>query len=97
MATLEEMQQRISGSPVVEHGVSVVSRYTDAYLMARTIASFGAVVKGIAVVVGIVVALIGLVAGGSKGFLGGVMVGAIFGLAVYVMGIFVAAQGQILK
>ena len=78
-----------------------MSRYTDAYLIARTITAFGETVKVIAFVIGGGIALFGLVAGSYskhyEAFVGGIILGAIVAIPIYVLGILVAAQGQILK
>jgi len=77
---------------------SVMSRYTDAYLIAHTITTVGATVKVIAFVGGGGIALISLVASfDSKVYIGGIIFGAIGGILIYVLGILVASQGQILK
>jgi hypothetical protein len=76
-----------------------MARYVDAYLVARTITAFGATVKVIAFVIGGGITLIALVAG-SKSMelaLGGVILGAIVTVPIYILGILVSAQGQILK
>ena len=76
-----------------------MSRYTDAYLVARAIIAIGATVKVIAFVVGGGIALLGLAAGSKSTelALGGLILGAIFAVPIYILGILVAAQGQILK
>ena len=84
-------------------------RYRDAYLIARTITAFGTGVKVIAFVIGGAIALIGLIAASHAGsladsdrqawqfFISGIVGGVIVGIPIYVLGILVAAQGQILK
>jgi hypothetical protein len=78
-----------------------VSRYTDAYLIARTITAVGAIVKVIALVICGAIALFGLVAGAKsehyEAAVGGIMLGAIVATPIWVLGILVAALGQILK
>ena len=77
---------------------SIMSRYMDAYLVARTITAVGATVKVIAFVIGGGIALISLVAcSQSMVYAGGIILGAIVAIPIYVLGILVAAQGQILK
>ena len=89
-----------SASRLRESGNPVIWRYNDAYLIARTITAFGAVVKVIAFGIGGAILLIFFLLacswGGAFG-VGGIVVGAIVGIAIYVLGIRVAAQGQILK
>src|ERR1035441_4601485 len=83
---------------------SLWGRYQDAYLVAQATVGIGQVVKVIGIVLGIVVLL------GAVGFatqtqgsqsaallVGGVLAGAIIGIPLYVLGILVAAQGQVLK
>ena len=76
-----------------------MSRYTDAYLVARTITAVGATVKVIAFVIAGGIALIGFIAGSqsTQYAIGGIILGAIVATPIYVLGILVAAQGQILK
>jgi hypothetical protein len=81
---------------------AVVKRYTDAYLVGRTIDGVGAVVKGIGLVGGAILVLIALVAAtkGGGGILIGLMIVAfaayVAGIA-YLVGILISAQGQVLK
>ena len=87
-----------SGSPAAK----VMSRYRDAYLVARTIVGVGSIIKGIGIFIAIVIALVGLVAAtqGQSNFimgLGGVLLGVVVGVPLFVLGILVSAQGQILK
>ena len=78
---------------------ALLSRYTDSYLVARTITAFGAIVKFIAFVIGGGIVLVSLVAGGQSAqyFIGGILLAAIVGIPIYVLGVLVTAQGQILK
>ncbi len=78
---------------------SIVSRYTDAYLTARTITAVGTTVKFIAFIISGCIVLMGFVAGSQSAqfILGGIILGAIIGIPIYVLGILVSAQGQILK
>lgn len=87
-----------AGSPAPK----VMSRYRDAYLVARTIVSVGGIIKGIGIFLAIVIALGAFVfatqgEGNWMVGLGGILVGSIVGVPLYVLGILVAAQGQILK
>lgn len=81
--------------------MSIVKRYTDAYLVARTTTVIGEVIK----VGGILVAAL-IVAGSwfmdskiGAGFVGyaGSILGAAVALVFYVLGVLVVAQGQILR
>ncbi len=81
---------------------SLVPRYADAYLVARSTTDFGSTLKVIAILMGIVVAIAGAILG-SQTELGGVfdiawiLTGVITALPIYILGILVSAQGQILK
>jgi hypothetical protein len=82
---------------------SVMSRYTDAYLVARSITTVGTAVKAVGVIIGLGIALIGVVANFTtdsqsvKYAIAGVVLGVIVTIPIYIMGILIAAQGQILK
>jgi hypothetical protein len=77
---------------------SATSRYTDAYLVARTITTIGQIVKIIAFVMGGGIALISLIASfSSVAYIGGIILGALVGFLIYLFGILVSAQGQILQ
>lgn len=83
---------------------SVMGRYRDAYSVANTITLFGSVIKGVGIVLAILtfitVATIGNYMYGGMGtvyiFLGFIM-GATIGTVLYLLGILVSAQGQLLK
>ena len=72
-----------------------MNRYRDAYLVARTIITVGGVVKSVGVVLAIVVTLVALLK--FKMELASVLAGLVIGVPLYVLGILVSAQGQILK
>ncbi len=81
--------------------MSMVKRYTDAYLVARTTTVIGEMIK----VGGFLVAAL-IVAGGwfmdskfGAGFVGyaGSILGLVLVLVFYVLGVLVVAQGQILR
>lgn len=76
-----------------------MSRYTDAYRVARTITAVGATVKVIALAIGGAIAVVALVVGSQsmQYLVGGIILGVIVAIPIYVLGILVAAQGQILK
>ena len=78
---------------------SVMSRYTDAYLIARSVTALGGIVKVIAIAIGGSIAVLGMMAGSQdwRFAFGGVVLAAIVGVPLYVLGVLVAAQGQILK
>jgi len=78
---------------------SLASRYTDSYLVARTVTAFGSIVKKIAGALGGGIIVMGLVAGSQSAILavGGIVLGVIVAIPIYILGVLVAAQGQILK
>lgn len=86
----------------------VVARYRDAYTVARTIIAVGGVVKFLGVLGGVVAILAGVVLGTNGGHsttfnldsligMGVGLVGLLVGIGLYVAGILVAAQGQMLE
>ena len=83
---------------------SLMSRYWDAYAVARVTAGLGEVIKGIAAVLAILIALGALLIAGQVGgsgaivtFFLGVIGAAFVGGQFYLLGVIVMAQGQILK
>jgi hypothetical protein len=84
---------------------AVTNRYRDAYLVARAVNGVGSLSKGFGMVIAGVMVLAGLMItgmsrGGDAAVAIGIMVVAIgvaTGLWFYILGILVAAQGQILK
>ncbi len=81
---------------------SVVRRYADAYIVARTIDAFGLTIKGVGVAIGVLLALVSLfmvaTGGGSIAFLLAAMTiaGAIT-IVLVLLGTLASAQGQVLK
>ena len=75
----------------------IMSRYSDAYAIARSVSAFGATVKFLALVLGVGISILGCSSGSKELWVGAIGLGAIAGLAIYVLGTLVAAQGQILK
>jgi len=92
-------------SPVVEaeHRFSSVgSRYSDAYLVAKTTSAIGIVVKTVGIILGVLVAIVGVVIGAQhegapQMVLGGVLLGFVVALPLWVLGVLVCAQAQVLK
>jgi hypothetical protein len=83
---------------------SLMSRYWDAYVVAKVAAGLGEVIKVVAVVLAALIALGALLIAGQVGGGGGVVtfflgvIGAAFvGGQFYLLGVIVMAQGQILK
>gem|GEM_PF-1194299 len=93
-------------SKPVSEGVevkSLMSRYWDAYVVARVTVGLGEVIKVIAVVLAALIALGALLIAGQVGgggvvvFFLGVIGAAFVGGQFYLLGVIVMAQGQILK
>jgi hypothetical protein len=103
-----EQKERSVGKATVRESyvvASLMKRYTDAYIVARTITGFGSLIKVIGVVIAALLVLIGFLVAAQNGprepisYLGimGVVVGVISGALFYIIGVLVSAQGQILK
>ncbi len=77
----------------------LMSRYTEAYLIARAITGIGTTVKYIAIIIGGGVSLfvVTVISQSMQYALGGILLGAIVAMPIYLLGILVSAQGQILK
>jgi len=79
----------------------VISRYSDAYTVAHTITGLGSTIKGIGVIIGLVIALMGFhVADSTQSgqlALEGLILGVIVCIPIYILGILVSTLGQILK
>ena len=87
-------------------GPSACRRYQDAYLVARTTVTIGAAVKVVGIVLGLLIVLAAVILGNILGnqlektlqsFVCGVLLGAVVGIPIYVLGVLVSAHGQVLK
>lgn len=81
---------------------SVGTRYRDAYLVARAVATIGAAVKFIGIGLGVLIVFAAVFIGsqsrsGDQFFVGGVLLGVIVAIPIYVLGVLVSAQAQVLK
>ncbi len=79
---------------------SIADRYADAYRVASAIIAFGTIVKAIGGVVAVIIAIGGLASSselGSRGVIGGLLLGAMVGLVFWIAGVFVVGQGQLLR
>lgn len=81
---------------------AITSRYRDAYTVATTVVGFGYTIKGLGILVGGVFALAGLVmsSNGGAGIFPAIAAFAfaiVSGLLIYLCGVFVSAQGQVLR
>jgi len=94
-------------SPGVESPItsSMMSRYRDAYNVARVIVGIGSFIKGLGIVLAILIALGGFIAAGQTRIemqavflgLGGILWAGIVGVCFYIGGVLISVQGQILK
>jgi len=81
----------------------VTKRYSDAYLVARAITGIGVLVKRIALILGggiLLISLFVLSRGDSSSTafaLMGIVAAFVAAIPIYILGILVAAQGEILK
>ncbi|SRR5579885_344042 len=84
---------------------SLMNRYKDAYLVARVTVRFGGIIKLIGIIIGALFAIIGFISIGNGragdaafavGFVS-IVFGIFAGVLFYIVGVFVSAQGQILK
>ena len=78
----------------------VTRRYKDAYLAAGAISALGGVIKTLGIIFGLVIVLTGFIAANKLGVfivLSSLFSGALGGIIIYVIGVLVSAQGQILK
>lgn len=77
----------------------VIRRYSDAYLTARVIVGLGKFVKGTAVfcfIIGVVVLFIAMVSREDAAWVAGPVAAGV-AIPLYVLGVIVSAQGQILR
>ena len=70
-------------------------RYSDGYKAAKAIIGFGNLVKILGAVAGVIIALVALSLSGAL-FIGGALLGALVWLGLFVSGIVICAQGQLL-
>ena len=78
---------------------STKRRYVDAYSVAHGLVGNGDSTKGVGLVAGIMVGLLGVVSGsflGATGLIMGVICGLVVGGSFYLLGILIAAAGQLL-
>lgn len=78
----------------------VIKRYKDAYLVARTVNWFGGIIKALGAILAVIVILPSLMMIGQNQYRPFSFLGIIFGIFVgvllYLLGVIVSAQGQIL-
>ena len=88
---------------IVQNAVSdkVTKRYRDAYLVAQTVNGFGGMIKGLGIILAIVIILPSGMAYQQSEYrpfaVFGVVMGIFIGILLYLLGVIVSAQGQILK
>lgn len=101
----EEIQKELRLRKYRKQIDALAVRYGDAYLVARTVTSFGSTIKGFGVLIGIIFAIGGFMAAnksgpGGEGALVGILaigLGIVVAALFYVTGVLVSSQGQILK
>jgi hypothetical protein len=88
---------------IAQNAVSdkVTKRYRDAYLVAQTVNGFGGMIKGLGIILAIVIILPSGMAYQQSEYrpfaVFGVVMGIFIGILLYLLGVIVSAQGQILK
>jgi hypothetical protein len=104
MYNCEERKARMTPQPSSERTVNltpIMTRYTDAYRIAKAIAAVGETIKIVAIIAGALMLLVGF--GGASSFFGGASIlfglflGVIVGGGGFILGILLSAQGQVLK
>jgi hypothetical protein len=102
-ATPESWSDSPSSSSRAGHGSSpavtssAAKRYSDAYLVARSIAGIGELVKVAAFILGGCIIFAAITQDRATFVIGGFILAFGVAIPIYVLGILVAAQGQILK
>ena len=76
-----------------------MSRYTDAYLIARTVTAFGATVKVIALAIGAGIVFLALVVSSRsiQYAVGGIVLAAIVTIPIYILGILLTLDFQAVR
>ena len=76
-------------------------RYADAYVIANTVGMIGSIVKKIGIGLGLLVAVAGIGSGLANNsaslVFGGILCGVVVAVPIFVLGVLVSAQSQILK
>jgi hypothetical protein len=79
---------------------AATTRYRDGYMVASALNGIGGAVKGIGIAIGVIIALLSLAVGSSTNVMFGLL-GACLGSAiaapVFILGILISAQGQLMK
>ncbi len=86
--------------PNPAYSSAVQSRYKDAYLFAKSCINAGDVIKLLAAIVAVICIVLSCVEAYQSGnpgvAVGGILVGGLVGLGIYIFGILIAALGQVL-
>jgi hypothetical protein len=82
--------------------VSHATRYRDAYLVAKATAAIGLVVKAVGVGLGVLIIVAVVIIGSQNDgsaqlFAGGLLLGVVVGIPIYVLGVLVSAHAQVLR
>ena len=81
---------------VAEFAKKIAGRYSDAYRVAHSVTGIGSLVKGVGLLLGFVLIVIGLSGDSAFGLLF-IMQGIIIGFLFFIIGIVASAVGQMLK
>ena len=76
---------------------AVGRRYKDAYLVAGAVSGAGIAIKAIGIVLGVLIALLGLVASSAAVTFPAILTAIVVGVFFFVFGALISAQGQVLK
>ena len=95
------MQAQAQSDAPSTHSEKAMSRYTDAYRVAKVIVGMGDFVKGFGLIAATIVGLLGLGLysnpSNQAGIIASLVVAVAIGVFFWVLGVLVAAQGQMLK
>jgi hypothetical protein len=84
-------------APASRPSQAVGQRYKDAYLVAGALSGVGTAIKAIGIILGVLVALVGLVAGSAEFTLPAILAAVAVGVFFFVFGALISAQGQVFK
>jgi hypothetical protein len=91
-----------AGTAQITSATKMLTRYKDAYLEARATTAIGSGVKMVGIAIGVACLLVGVLLASQTRESGiylfaSLIFGFVFGTPIYVLGILVSSQGQILK
>jgi hypothetical protein len=99
---VSQLSESAAQSERPPEGSGAMTRYGKAYIVAGAVSATGVAVKAIGVILGVLAMGAGLLVGiqneGSSHYmLGGVLLGAIVAIPIFVLGVLVCAQAEVLK